>query len=209
MRFEFCVSLFSYSIFFIQCSMASFTGSWAEPMLQNAVTGWESTDNSPPIMHGFIGSGETQTCRTFTDHCWYWDTGTTGSYQSTIETTQYNNIKLSYAAWSLNVNEGNGDSCYIDYSNNEIDFERLATISGTTQSLDVGDGVHLEWSDWAIPVADMEALTIKIGATLTSGNNAVRCFFNEFYLIGTFIPSPHPTKFPSATPGANPSISPT
>eukprot|EP01083_Nonionella_stella_P275834 936923_1 len=204
MRFEFCVSLFTYSIFFIQCSSKVEPFNWAEPMQQNAVTGWESTDNSPPIMHGFIGSGETQTCRTFTDHCWYWDTGTTGSYQSTIETTQYNNIKLSYAAWSLNVNEGNGDSCYIDYSTNEIDFVRLDTINGTQSLL---DGTHLEWSDWKIPVEDQETLTIKIGATLTSGNNAVRCFFNEFYLIGTFIPSPHPTKFPSAAPSANPSIS--
>eukprot|EP01083_Nonionella_stella_P129138 391634_1 len=201
MRFEFYVSLFTYSIFFIQCSSLY----WVEPMQQNAVTGWQSTDNSPPIMHGYIGSGETTTCR-FTDHCWYWDTSSTGSYQSTVETTQYNNIKLSYFAWSRDVFGGNGDSCYIDYSTNEIDFVRLDTINGT-QSLE--DGTHLAWSDWKIPVEDQETLTIKIGATLTSGITHVRCFFNEFNLWGSFIPSNHPTKFPSATPSANPSISPT
>eukprot|EP01083_Nonionella_stella_P129137 391630_1 len=203
MRFEFCIPLVTYSIFFIQWIRAvqwqwEDTCCWAELMYSNPIRGWESTD-TPPSM-----DGDDSICR-FSgniDHCWYFST--TGSYQTTGHTIQYDTIDLTYNAWARNVNSGLGESCYIEYSNNETDFYNLVTVTGTTQLDDIWVP---NWSGWTIPVEDQETLTIKIGATLSSGNS--QCFFNGFQLSGVFIPSPHPTKFPSVTPSANPSISPT
>eukprot|EP01083_Nonionella_stella_P241983 844472_1 len=189
---RFCISLLTYSIFFIQWIHAQ-TDMW-----------YESMNSDPAQSNGWAGITPSLTtnntaCPGATAYCWSF-LNSPGSYQRSASTTQFISVQLTYSISSSDIN--GTESCYIDYSVDDTNFINIETIDEETGDVDATAQIYNSWTG----AAGISSLTIQIGSIKAGAG----CYFNEFRLSGTPITSQPtlPTTTPSDTPTNAPSNSP-